>query len=160
MKIGEELVVMKTWYDKDKDVAEFIRIKIVEEKTDVPGDYGGKNFKGYKAVALDNPDHFLYNSWYVFDEAAMNPYGIWFDGNKFYEEITNLLLVLPVNRGAPRVIKEHSDLYDWCPKHGRIWRKDTQIFYNRYMNGEPICYECREALKENCSGYTDWKGWF
>jgi hypothetical protein len=70
----------------------FVRIKIIEVRTDVPGNYGSKNNIGLKAISSDGVEYT--SNWTQFDDISMSPYYLWYGGGKdeglMYDVVKNL----------------------------------------------------------------------
>lgn len=152
MKVGTQLLLHTVSFphmDTEKD--EFIGIKIIELKKDVPDMWREKKFHiGYKAEGEN--DHIYTCNWSSFPSDSLTPTWQWYD-------ITEKRLVYDIMIGLTGPIEfkpifiDKYDFINWCPEHRKIFYKDRGIgdgCFDCYIDKK---YPDREKPKKY------WNGW-
>jgi len=144
--VGLEFVLHKVEYPASSpNEDEFVRVEVVEVRTDVPGDWDEEDHRGWKAEGDDGCTY--YCNWNSYPSTSMTPNKIWRSetGRAWY----NVTLVRELDF-RPGFVDRYADLLNWCPRHLRL-------SYIRPHSAWDPCFECEHDKPSKVK--KSWVGW-
>lgn len=118
----------------------FVKVKVIEVDSKVPGTYGSKDNIGLRAISADGTEYTC--NWGSFDDLSMRPYYSWF-GDKENEGLMYDVTLTKFNSEYLYLIKllvfKYPDILYRCDLHGTL----------NYIGNK--CYYCHIEELKNCA---------